>query len=101
VCGTREGSLHFWRTLDKAEVDFVLRIGKKTIPVEVKYSNLKKAVLGRSLRSFIEKYHPERAWVVFPSFRDTISINKTTVEMIPFYLLQDRAFLKSSIPGTY
>ncbi len=93
------GSLHFWRTLDKAEVDFVLRIGKKTIPVEVKYSSLRKAVVGRSLRNFIEKYHPERAWVVCPFFRDTISINKTTVEMIPFYLLQDRAFLKSSIPG--
>ena len=33
--------LNYWRTTDKAEVDFVIEAGKKLIPVEVKYKHLK------------------------------------------------------------
>lgn len=38
-------SLHFWRTLDKAEIDFVQVEGESILPVEVKYSQLKKPPL--------------------------------------------------------
>ncbi|MFP4086537.1 MAG: DUF4143 domain-containing protein, partial [Desulfobacteraceae bacterium] len=29
--------IHFWRTKDRAEVDFVIDLGKMVIPIEVKY----------------------------------------------------------------
>ena len=63
---TRLGSdkLHFWRTKDKAEVDFVLERGKEIIPIEVKFKSLKKQEITRSLRSFIEKYDPSEAYIV-------------------------------------
>ncbi len=36
------GKVHFWRTKDRAEVDFIIELGKNIIPVEVKFKELKK-----------------------------------------------------------
>ena len=44
-----------WRTKAKAEVDFVI---DDRLPVEIK-SALAKPNAGKSLHSFIDKYHPE------------------------------------------
>jgi predicted AAA+ superfamily ATPase len=33
--------LNYWRTKDKAEVDFVIEADQRLIPVEVKYKHLK------------------------------------------------------------
>lgn len=80
-------SLHFWRTLDKAEVDFVQVEGELVFPVEVKYSQLKKTTVTRSLRNFIEKYSPKVAWVVNLEMETETKIGNTTVKFIPFYKL--------------
>jgi predicted AAA+ superfamily ATPase len=80
--------LHFWRTTNKAEVDFVIQRYQNPLPVEVKYSSLKKPEITRSLRSFIDHYHPTEAWVVNLSFEGSISIGETTVHFIPFFRLQ-------------
>lgn len=76
--------IHFWRTTGGAEVDFVIDFGNALLPVEVKYKELKRPVIEKSLRSFIEKYKPERAIVVNKNFKDQIIINKTKVEFLPF-----------------
>lgn len=80
-------NIHFWRTTDQAEVDFIIKRGNEIIPIEVKYSNLKSTTITRSLRNFINKYKPEKALVINLSYSKTIKIYNTNVEFIPFYKL--------------
>lgn len=96
--GTSE-KLHFWRTTDKAEVDFVISSSAGEIPVEVKYvkynsskSIKNKLSIPRSLRSFIEKYLPEKAYIVNLNFAFKKKINGTVVEFIPYYKLLNSEF---------
>jgi predicted AAA+ superfamily ATPase len=79
--------LHFWRTKDGAEVDFVIDKAMETIPFEVKYQELKKPELDRSFRSFLSKYSPARAYIVNLTFDHGITVGKTNVAFIPFYKL--------------
>ena len=81
------GSIHFWRTKDRAEVDFVINIGKTVLPVEVKCRELKVESVSRPLRNFIALYNPKEAWVVNLGFKSEIKIKKTVVKFIPFYEL--------------
>ena len=48
-------SLYYWNSGNKAEIDFVLNINDKIIPIEVKSSNNNQA---KSLKVYIEKYNP-------------------------------------------
>ena len=80
--------LHFWRTINKAEVDFVIERYENPLPVEVKYSSLKKPEITRSLRSFIDHYHPTDAWVVNLTYSGKMLLDATTVHFIPFFRLQ-------------
>ena len=82
-------SVHYWRTTDKAEVDFVISRMNDPIGVEVKFSALKTPVITRSLRSFIEKYKPTEAWVVNLNFTRSIMIGTTKVRFITFFELPD------------
>ncbi len=81
------GSIHFWRTKDRAEVDFVINIGKTALPVEVKCRELKEESVSRPLRNFIALYNPKEAWVVNLGFKSEIKIERTVVKFIPFYEL--------------
>jgi len=78
-------TINFWRTTDKAEVDFILNKQTEQLPIEVKYGDLKKPTISRSFRSFIEKYQPKEALIMNRSFESEITINKTRVKFIPFY----------------
>ena len=83
-----EGStLHFWRTKDRAEVDFVINKGREVIPVEVKCKEMKEKSIARSLRSFISRYKPKEAFVVNISLKDEDMIEKTKIRFIPFFEL--------------
>lgn len=79
------GELHFWRTKQGAEVDFVIEKGLELLPVEVK-SIIKKGSVTTGLRSFIDKFHPRNALVVNLSVnRDTITRGKTRIDFVyPF-----------------
>ena len=79
--------IHFWRTTDKTEVDFIVDKKKELLPIEVKYSSLSKTTVSRSLRSFIEKYNPQEAWVVNFGYEEESKINKTVVRFLPWYRL--------------
>ena len=79
--------LNFWRTKDKAEVDFILERGRNVVPIEVKYKSLKKQEISRSLRSFIEKYSPDKAYIVNLDYNNIFKINKTTLFFLPYYEL--------------
>jgi predicted AAA+ superfamily ATPase len=90
----KAAKLNYWRTKDKAEVDFVIEAGKRLIPVEVKYKHLKQDKVPASLRSFINKYKPEQAYIINLDLSKTLKIDKTTLFFMPFHeLLRQTAVL--------
>jgi len=87
-------SVHFWRSKDVAEVYFIINSGRAAIPVEAKKQNLKQPEITRSLRSFIAKYNPEKAYVVNLTLSDEITVGNTIARFIPYYgLLSELFFL--------
>lgn len=76
--------INFWRTKDGAEVDFLVNSGSSVIPIEVKYSSLKKLELTRSMKSFITKYNPPKTFVVNLTLEQSLKIENTKVFFIPF-----------------
>ena len=76
-------SVHFWRSKDGGEVDFIIDKGNEIIPAEVKASELKKPVITRSLRSFIEKYNPKEAWIINLSFNFETTYKNTKIKFMP------------------
>lgn len=87
----QSAKIGFWRTKDKAEVDFVVDFGTEQIPIEVKYKRLEELETTRSLKSFITRYQPRKALVVNLELEKQTEINKTAVCALPFYklLLED------------
>lgn len=78
-------TVHFWRSKDKAEVDFVINTGLEVIPVEVKYSTLKNPETTRSFKSFITKYKPKKAFVVHLGEYFEDEFEGTKIYFIPYY----------------
>ena len=75
----------YWRTAGKAEIDFIIFIKNKIIPLEVKIT----PKIEKSLYSFIRTYKPERAVIMNLNFSDVFikKINFTELAFIPcFYL---------------
>ena len=68
-------------------MDFLVEQSGRIIPIEVKYMSLKKQTVKRSLRSFIEKYSPKKAFVINLDYQDTLKIVNTEVQFLPYYQL--------------
>ena len=81
--------INFWRTTDKAEVDFILNKQNEIIPIEVKYGDFKNVNFTRSFRSFIDKYKPLQSWIITRNFSMETTINDCKVLFIPFYQLKN------------
>lgn len=77
--------INFWRTKDKAEVDFILNAGEVIIPLEVKNQFLRKPVISKSLRSFLLKYQPKEAYLVNLNLKDEIKIGATKLKFVPYW----------------
>lgn len=78
-------AVRYWRTQNQAEVDFVVQNGLTLLPVEVKAERMKQPQVVRSLRSFIDTYHPPEAWVVNRSLEASIQIGRTEVRFLPWF----------------
>jgi len=91
--GISSSKICFWRTKDKAEIDFVVDLGRDTIPIEVKHKKLATPKIPRSLRSFIEKYKPDKALIVNLTLDETIILNRTKICFIPFYKILENGLL--------
>ena len=78
-----EATINYWRTIAKAEVDFVLRIRDQIVPVEVKYQTFDSPKISKSLRSFIKSYEAERAMVVTKDYWGKTRINNTEIVLAP------------------
>lgn len=83
--------VNYWRTKGKSEVDFVWRnLQGDVVPIEVKASEMNKATISRSFRSFIEKYKPKTAYVINLKLQDKLVVDKTQVQFILPYELMSR-----------
>ncbi|MFP3316986.1 MAG: ATP-binding protein [Candidatus Nanopusillus sp.] len=76
------GKINFWRTKNKAEVDFIFE-GKEIIPTEVKFSNIKRDILTRSLYYFIRNYNSRFSIVVTKNYWGERIINNGKIKYIP------------------
>jgi len=79
--------IHFWRTKDRAEVDFVVEKGKDLIPIEVKFKALNEIEIPRSLVNFCERYSPAEAYIINLALNKEMKVGKTTVSSIPYWEL--------------
>lgn len=83
--------LHYWRSLQKAEVDFVIRKGDgEVIPIEVKAKKMNKINISKSYRSFLQKYNPDSAFLVNYNLTQKQKINKTNISALTILGLNDR-----------
>jgi len=83
----QEATINYWRTIAKADVDFVVRIRDEIIPIEVKYQSFKAPRISKSLRSFIRTYKIKKALIVTKDFWEKIKVDDTTILFVPTYYL--------------
>lgn len=77
-----QGLVHFWRKA-KAEVDFVVGLPDRLIPVEVKFESFTREKIPKGLLSFIKTYSPAVAVVGTKNFSGEKMVDKTDVKFIP------------------
>jgi len=80
-------TINYWRTIAKAEVDFILRLNDELIPIEAKYRTFQKPKISRSLRSFIKTYKPQKALIITKNFWSHQKIENTTVTFAPAHYI--------------
>jgi uncharacterized protein len=86
-------TIHYWRTKDKAEVDFVIRSGEMVTPLEVKYRDLKNPEIRRSFRGFFEEYHPLSGYIINRRLNHEALVGETRVQSLPYWeLIFEEAF---------
>lgn len=78
-----DNRLSYWRTAGKAEVDFILRLEDRLIPVEAKST----AKIERGFLSFLKTYKPSRALVISEHEFKTVEIEQTKVAFIPYFFI--------------
>lgn len=98
----REGAIsptriHFWRTRDKAEVDFVLVKGLEAIPMEAKYTRLEQPEITRSYHSFLARYKPKIGYIVALSGEKKVEVDGISVYLLPYYRLLNAFILTDGL----
>ena len=79
--------IKYWRTINDAEVDFIIKAGSDFIPVEVKYTTFISPKPGRSFINFIKKYNPPRGLILTKGFWGEIKIDGTEVLFAPVWFI--------------
>lgn len=77
--------INYWRTLGKAEVDFILNFENKLIPIEVKYKEFKKEKITKSFRSFLSAYAPKNAILLTKNYSGKMNVEETNISFIPIW----------------
>jgi len=81
--------LNFWATRGGGEVDFVLTQGQKTVPIEVKFQDMKSPEVSVSFVNFIKRYSPHRAAIITKNFLGERRIENTRIEYWPITLIHE------------
>jgi predicted AAA+ superfamily ATPase len=74
--------INFWRTKAGAEVDFIILKDLRPIPIESKAKYFKKPSITQSMRSFINTYKPEIAFVINSNLNEEIKIDNSIVRFM-------------------
>lgn len=77
--------VHYWRTTDKAEVDFVIDKLQEVVPVEVKYKGLLEPEMTRSFQSFLSKYQPKLGYVIHLGRENKKNVANSDISFLPYY----------------
>lgn len=83
IVSLEPSKINYWRTLNGAEVDFVINSGSGIWPIEVKYSSLKEIKITRSMNSFIDAYHPRRFTIVNLNLKSQEKVGNVEYEVLP------------------
>ena len=78
-----QGNVRYWRTTSGAEVDVVLLRPDGPVPIEVKSASLRRPKIGRSFRSFLDRYRPPVAYVLHRGREMETRSGGTTVRILP------------------
>ena len=83
----KDSLLHFWRTKDGGEVDFIALQGLVPTPIEIKYSSLSKIELNQSMINFITTYKPLKMHLINLQLNSSFTKHNCTIQAIPYYFL--------------
>lgn len=75
--------IKFWRTKTKAEVDLIVEKNGKVIPIEIK-SKINSNIVEKSFRSFIEKYSPEKGYILSLDYNDVRVVDRCKINFLSF-----------------
>lgn len=76
--------IHYWRTQSGAEIDFVLKKNETEIfPIEVKYQNMKRSTISKSLHSFLKAYPVKHCAIITKNYQASVQLENTEVSFIP------------------
>ena len=84
----RNFNLKFWRSKQKAEVDFIIERGLDILPIEVK-SNLSSNKLEAGFIGFIKRYNPKKALIINLGYQGKRKINDTEIFFIYPYEIEN------------
>ncbi|MDP2691395.1 MAG: ATP-binding protein [bacterium] len=70
-----EGRIAYWRTKQADEIDFVMEVGDRIIPCEVKYLTLKQPEIPHSMKKFFAEYSPKIGLLVNRELETTIDLD--------------------------
>lgn len=76
--------LKYWRNKSKSEVDFIVEVAHKVIPIEVK-GRQNNTSLTRSYMSFIEKYDILEGFIFNLNLEDSRRVDENTINFVTFY----------------
>lgn len=80
-----EYDIKYWRTIVKAEMDFILPKKESVLPIEVKYSIFDFPKISRGFRSFVSEYKPRQAIILTKGFWGELRVESTLVKFIPVW----------------
>jgi predicted AAA+ superfamily ATPase len=89
----KNAKIHFWRSKSGSEIDFIVDLGRRAIPIEVKYKELTQPAIPRSFYGFIEKYRPERGVVINKNLKTRINIKSAEILFLTVWDLYGEEFL--------
>ena len=81
------GNINFWRTKAGAEVDFIIHVKGKILPIEVKFSKFRKEQISKSFLSFVNSFRPDKGIVLTKDFWGTVKKGKTEILFAPAYYI--------------
>lgn len=80
-----ESDIKYWRTIAKAEMDFILPKKQSILALEVKYSFFDSPKVSRGFRSFISEYRPKQAVILTKGFWGEWRLESTLIKFIPVW----------------